>query len=166
MIFALSGAQPAGTLTLTSAGHFTYQPPLNFVGQVQFQFTVTDGINDPAGPYTVTIHYVPVNDPPVLAPIADITIHSGEIATFTPSASDPDLPPGGQLTFSINPLPAGATFDTSSGVFQWLAFWRPGASEYILTVTVSDGEPTDTPVQRTVKITVLPQKVFLPYVQR
>jgi len=147
MIFAPSGAQPAGALNLTSAGHFTYQPPLNFVGDVQFQFTVTDGINDPSGPYTVTINYI-----------------SGEVAAFTPSASDPDLPSGGHLTFSIDPLPAGASFDTSSGVFQWLAFWQPGASEYTLTVTVSDGEPTNNMGQQTLTITVLPLKIYLPTV--
>ncbi len=164
MTFALYGAKPAGTLVLSSNGNFTYQPPLNFFGQVKFQFTVTDNINPPVGPYTATINFAPVNDPPVLNPIADITKYSGKVITITPSASDPDT--GTKLTYSISSLPAGATFDGSTGVLRWMANWSPGnTNEYTLTITVSDGVATATPVQRTFKITVLENHVFFPMIQ-
>ncbi len=165
MTFALTGTQPAGNLILTPAGHFTYQPPHDFFGQVQFQFTVTDGINDPSAPYTVTINYLNVNDPPVLDPIADITVVTGQVAAFTPSARDVDLPAGSHLTYSLDLIPTGASFNPDTGAFQWTPLWVPGQPNvYILTLTVSDSEPTNTPVQRTIKITVLPGRIYLPVI--
>jgi uncharacterized repeat protein (TIGR01451 family) len=59
------------------------------------------------------------NLPPVLAPIADYTIHAGTTLIITNSASDPDIPTN-VLTFSLDPIaPAGSAVDSLSGIFTW-----------------------------------------------
>ncbi len=44
-------------------------------------------------------------------------VYPGELLTFTVVASDPDED---VLMFSAGPLPIGATFDETTGVFSWL----------------------------------------------
>lgn len=154
MTFALTGVMPAGTLTLSPDGHFTYQPPLNFYGQVQFQFTVTDGINDPVGPYTVTVNYVPVNDPPVAVvdsyPIASGTVLSVNAPGVLGNDSDIDslaltaglisgpvngiltLNPDGSFQYQPNPGYSGTdtfSYQTSDG--------QVGSNTVLVTLTVS-----------------------------
>lgn len=54
-VFELYGSLPKGKLDFHGDGIFTYTPFPNFLGEVAFQFIVSDGYNAPVGPYTVTI---------------------------------------------------------------------------------------------------------------
>ena len=70
------------------------------------------------------------NMPPVLDPIADITVNEGDTVIFNPTATDPDAD---ALTFSYSgwiSSPSYATTFTDAGV-------------YTITVTVTDGALTD-----------------------
>lgn len=141
MTFALTGAQPAGALSLSPEGHFIYQPPLNFGGQIQFQFTVTDGINDPVGPYTVTINYVSVNDAPVALDDSYIIGTGAVLSVDAPGVlgndSDADSP---ALTAVLSSGPAnGALTLNPNGSFQYQP--NPGFSGIdTFTYQASDGQ--------------------------
>ena len=80
-----------------------------------------------------------VNLPPELEPIGDRQVAVAEPLQIILSATDPN--PGDMLTYSTSELPPGATFEPSTGEFNW----TPGAvgdSPYSVTFTVTDdGEP-------------------------
>lgn len=64
----LVGSAPAGAFSLASNGNFTYTPPLNFTGNVQFQYTVSDSNGFVSNIATATITVVNVNDPLIANP--------------------------------------------------------------------------------------------------
>ena len=77
------------------------------------------------------------NTAPVLASIANRSVHAGYLVTFTNSATDADLP-AQSLSYSIDaPVPAGAVVGASSGVF----IWTPGTNQianHSITIRVTD----------------------------
>jgi len=91
------------------------------------------------------------NQPPVLAPIGDKSVATGNDLTFTVTATD-DGQPDGTLSLSASNLPAGATFtdnNDGTGDFQWLNAGPAGTTN--TTFTVSDGQLQDA---ETIAITV------------
>jgi len=78
----------------------------------------------------------------VLVPIPDAVVNEGELLTFEVKASDPNLPVQA-LTFSLDAgAPAGASIDTTTGVFTWTPSFTQGPSTNFIVVSVSDdGEP-------------------------
>jgi hypothetical protein len=163
--FALFGSPPPGTLDLKSSGIFTYTPVPHFNGVVTFQFVVSDGYNLPVGPYAATIIVNPVNDPPVLSPISDRVASGGQQVRFWVTATDPDLPYGDFLTYTIDEtLPKGASINYQSGLFIWnIDFGYPEGLR-TFTFRVTDGMGLS--ASQVVKITVDYSKVFLPLIRR
>ena len=80
------------------------------------------------------------NNPPVLNPIGDKSVHEGELLEFTISASDPDSDP---LTYSASNLPSGASFDAQTRTFSWTPGSGQAGSYPSVHFEVSDGELTD-----------------------
>ena len=81
----------------------------------------------------------PSNEPPVIGELNDQLVAEGNLLEFDVPASDPD---GQVLSFSVDPLPPGASLDAETGEFSW----RPGfdqAGIHELTFTVTDGTDTD-----------------------
>lgn len=76
----------------------------------------------------------PVNQPPVLDPIADKIIDEGQTITLQAVGSDPD---GDVLTYTSGVLPDGATFDQNNQIFSWTPTYDQ-AGTYTLGFTVSD----------------------------
>lgn len=79
------------------------------------------------------------NKAPVLDPIGNKTVIAGQLLQFTLSASDYE---GDPLTYSAGNLPAGATFDGTTGQFSW----TPGTNQigtYVVHFEVSDGIAID-----------------------
>jgi Tol biopolymer transport system component/pimeloyl-ACP methyl ester carboxylesterase len=82
---------------------------------------------------------IPQNTPPQLAFINDKTVDEGDILTFRVSAIDLDE---NVLTYSVNNLPEGANFNSSTGLFTWEPdFDQSGV--YNLRFQVSDGKDSD-----------------------
>lgn len=90
-----------------------------------------------------------VNQPPLLAPIANYTVNEGLLLTVTNVASDSDLPPN-RLAFGLlPPVPAGATINPTNGVFTWRPTETQGPSTNTITVQVADnGVPSLTATQQ------------------
>jgi len=77
------------------------------------------------------------NQPPVLlaVEIGDQTIKEGVEFSIQLQASDPDLD---SLTYGASPLPEGANFNTSTGLFTWKPSYTQHG-EYNIRFSVTDG---------------------------
>lgn len=56
------------------------------------------------------------NHAPIMEPISEVTVKAGENLNILVKASDEDRD---NLTYSASSLPAGASFDRNSGLFNW-----------------------------------------------
>ncbi|MBH0095584.1 cadherin-like domain-containing protein, partial [Psychrobacter sp. NZS113] len=63
---AQSIAVPNGVVNIDTAGVISFTPDANFNGEVEFDYTITDGTTEVSATETITV--TPVNDAPVAAP--------------------------------------------------------------------------------------------------
>ncbi len=138
LTFSLGPGAPAGA-GITPGGIFTWTPAAAQAPSTNLiTVTVTDNgvppLSDSAS-FTVVV-YAP-NTPPVLAALANRSVHAGSLLSFTASATDSDQPPQ-TLTFSLGPgAPAGAGI-TPGGLFTWMPAAAQAPSTNLITVTVTD----------------------------
>jgi hypothetical protein len=135
--------QPAhGTVTQNADNTLRYQPAADFAGADAFTYTISDlsGITD-EGEVQVTVR--PVNDAPVLDPIAKSAVAEGNELTFRATATDID---SAALSFSLGAgAPAGAAIDPATGVFTWRPTEAQGPGQYEIAIIVTDdGVPART----------------------
>ncbi len=166
MTFSLYGNKPAGDLVLSGDGSFMYTPVQYFNGDVYFWFMVSDGYNPPVGPFKATITMTPVNNPPVLASITDQFGENGKQLIIQLLATDPDLPYGDHLTYSVDEtLPSGASINSSTGLFVWMVSPLQGSHIFTFTMRVTDSAGLSS--SRTVKITINSHfKLYFPFTFR
>jgi hypothetical protein len=150
-------AGPAGAQIDAATGAFTWTtteadgPSTNTIVVV-----VTDnGSPTLSATQSFTVVVREVNTAPVLAPIADRTIHQGATVTVTNSATDIDLP-GNQLTYSLSNAPAGAIIGASDGLFTWTPAAEQTDSTNEITVTVTDDGSPNLSHSQSFTVTVLP----------
>ena len=150
----LVGDPSNGQVTLSPDGTFTYTPDADFNGQDAFTFKATCGEQE-SDVATATITVNPVNDPPVLAVNAGLTLDEGTtgiIAAGLLQTTDPD---GDPITYTAGAVPASGTLSKdgaaleSGGTFTQadidagkLAYTHNGGETAAdsFTFTVSDGE--------------------------
>ena len=97
LTYSLVGGPVAG-LTFNSDGTFSYAPPLNTNGAVNFTYQVSDGKGG-TDTATVTINVTPVNDPPVAG---DDSFTTKEDTTLNSKVSTNDIDVDGDtLTYSL-----------------------------------------------------------------
>src|SRR3989344_3768369 len=110
----------------------------------------TDWSNGAGNVHKITVDNTPTNVAPVLAAITTpVTIPELTLYTFTAMATDLNF--DSTLTFNMNGAPAGATLNSSTGVFAWTPTEAQGPGSYKFKVKVSDGSLKDS---QTVKIRV------------
>jgi serine protease len=133
-----------GTVTLSSTTSatptFTAPTP---GGTYTFKVTVTDGLGLAASNQVS----VTTDTAPVMTSSATQTVAPGGNLSFTATASDAE---NNTVAFVAAGLPAGATFNAATGVFNWNPAGPLGT--YTFTITPSDGVFSGTP--QTVSITV------------
>lgn len=137
LAYTVSGGPAHGALA-GEAPDLTYTPDLNYNQGDSFAYTVDDG-NGGTAQATVTIHITPVNDPPIVDPIADIAIDENSPMSISVSAHDPD---GDTLTLLATQMPGFATFE-DNGDGTGILSLAPGfddAGEYVFGVSASDGQ--------------------------
>jgi hypothetical protein len=79
-----------------------------------------------------------LNTAPVLASIGNKTVNEGNVLPFTASATDINVPIQ-TLTYSLDAgAPAGASINSSSGVFSWTPTESQGGASYPITIRVTD----------------------------
>ncbi len=80
-----------------------------------------------------------LNTPPLLEPIADLTVNEGSLVSFVATATDTNWPPQ-TLSFSLGSnAPAGAVI-SSRGVFSWTPSAAQGPGTYSIQVIVTDDD--------------------------
>ena len=114
-------------------GLFSWTPAFGQAGTYAVAFTVTDGTLSSSQDVTLTVAHV--NRPPTIAPVTPQFGQEGQPLAFAVAGADPN---GLALTYFVQgTLPAGATFNTTNGIFQWTpAFGQAGA--YTITLGVTD----------------------------
>jgi hypothetical protein len=141
LTFSLSNA-PAGAFITPDTGIFSWTPT---EAQGPNTNLITVVVTDDGSPPMSTAQSFSVavlesNEPPVLAPISDHTIHVGTTLVITNSAADVDIPTNA-LTFSLNQGPAGAGVNATNGVFVWTPDSSFANTTNTVTVAVADKNP-------------------------
>ena len=112
----------------------TVTPVTNASGSTTIAINVNDGLASAASSFLLTV--TPVNDPPVVAAIADRTIYELTTLVFTNVASDLQT---NALTFSLGAgAPTNATISPAGGVFSWTPDESQGPSTNVISVIVTD----------------------------
>ena len=117
---------------------YKYESDYSSAGSHTVVVEVSDGTTTISNAWGLTVE--PIDRPPVLNLISDVTVKEGETVRITPNASDPD---GDELSFTITE-PVG-----DDGVWQTN---YEDAGIYTITVNVSDGQLSD---NQKVKVTVV-----------
>ena len=153
-VLMANGAIPL--LTVIDQGFLTYTPPADFNGDASFTFRVSDGTDESAASYTMTIEVTAVNDAPTVAtPIPDQTATVNQTFTFTIPANTFEDADGDPLNYTAvlddgSALPDWLTFDDTNQTFMG----TPTTDETLMVrVTASDG--TTSPVSDVFDITVM-----------
>jgi hypothetical protein len=124
---------PANATFSASNGTFNWLPLSNQIGSYNVTFTATDGQLSSQTTAKITVVSTPANNPPVIASIPDKSVSTGNLLTFSVTATDPY---GYALTYAANNLPANATFNTTTGAFSWVpSITQIGTYNVILKVT-------------------------------
>lgn len=132
LTFGIVSGPTQGTLS-GLAPNLTYTPDANFNGSDSFTFKANDGALD-SNIATVSITVNPVNDPPVIDPIADQAVTVGDTLLVDLSATDPDT--GDTLTFSLGP--STPAFISLSGATLTITPTAGDVGPHIITVMVTD----------------------------
>jgi hypothetical protein len=132
-----------GAVTIAADGKsLTYTPTNLYSGPDQITYTVTDS-NGASATGLIGLDVVRMNRAPEFVaptPMAALTAQEAQQLSFTLAATDADMDP---LTYTIDPMPAGATLNATSGAFAWTPTWEQ-AGPLMLTLRVSDGEAETT----------------------
>jgi hypothetical protein len=90
----------------------------------------------------ITLNFQPVNDPPVLASIADRTVNPGVPVAFTNSAADPEVPGTQLLSYQLLSGPENSTLNPATGAFHWRpAIAQAGVTHPVALRVVDSGSP-------------------------
>ncbi|MBI3350153.1 MAG: tandem-95 repeat protein, partial [Burkholderiales bacterium] len=126
-----------GRLQAQADGSFSYTPDADFFGSDSFSYRLSEGGDGSAnsGVAQVAITVTPVNDAPVLQPVAGQTVDEGGQMLVQLSASDIDS--SGPLLFSLLDAPVGASID-AQGRISWRA--SDGTSDAVFKAQVRDAD--------------------------
>ncbi|UCF64402.1 MAG: tandem-95 repeat protein [bacterium] len=134
-----TGALPEGMQVDVKTGLLSWTPTFDQSGSYAIDYTITDSFGETATG-TVSLEISNVNRPPTLAAPENLVTDENQALTRSlPEAADPDREDQGQLTYTLDNLPDGATFDAGSRAFQWTPTFEQAGS-YSCTYTVKDLE--------------------------
>jgi hypothetical protein len=157
LTFSLVGA-PAGA-SISAGGAFSWTPTeAQGPGDYSFTVKVTDnGVPALSDDETISVHVNEVNKAPVFEAIADQVVDELTPLSFTATAADPDIP-ANSVTYSLSagpdPVPAGASINSTTGAFTWTPTEAQGPGTYTFKVVATDNGAPVLSGETGVKITV------------
>ncbi len=128
---------PQGAIFDVNTHEFSWTPAYDDSGIYSVTFTVSDGSLSDSETITITVDNV--NRIPVLSSIGDRVVDEGSDLSFTISGNDLD---SDALTYSVNNLPSGASFNVDTREFSWTPTYDDSGI-YSVTFAVSDGSLSD-----------------------
>lgn len=150
-------------LTRGTSGNLLTTQQLLFVGGNTYRITGLNDLTSADDSYRLTVNMAGIQDlagnagespvvlswrktigniAPELAPISNRTIGAGSLLMLTANATDEDVP-AQRLTYSLVDPPAGATINSTNGVFRWRPTRDQSGRAHTITVRVRDsGSPT------------------------
>lgn len=130
-----------GTVLVSDAGDFRYEPNADYHGGDSFSYRATDGSLD-SNVATVDLTIAPVNDAPVVADV-DLETPENTPLSGTVTASDVD---GDTLSFALADAPAAGSVDLDSSTGDFTYTPDDGAAGVdSFTVEASDGALVSAP---------------------
>jgi hypothetical protein len=138
--YSVEPGGPPGVTVDPTTGVLSWATPRGLGGTTQ-RLTVSvrdDGEPSLSDQIAFDVRLIASNSPPVLAPLRNLTVVAGNLATFRASATDLDLPIQTLRFRFVGPVPDGATLDPISGVFRWQPAEFANASVNPITVEVID----------------------------
>jgi hypothetical protein len=131
---------PLGASFSTSTGVFSWIPGYDQDGNyLDIEFTVMDdGAPMELDTELIMITVGNVNRPPVFAAVGTQEALEGETISFVVAATDPD---GDAVVLAASGTPAGASFNTSTGVFSWTPTLAQAGAYVAVFVATDNGVP-------------------------
>ncbi len=144
-----AGGLPGGASFDPTTHIMLWQPAYGQAGTYNnVTFYVSDGVYTVSS--SISLLIAPSPPPPQLAAVPDQTLREGDYLRFTLQGSDSD---GGPVTYSSASLPAYATLNPNTGVFDWpIGYDQAGTLTVPFTITSDHGVSTTV----TATYTVLP----------
>ena len=109
---------PQGATFDPTTRTFTWTPTYEQSGVYVVDFILDDGAGG-VDREAVTITVRHVDRPPVIAKIPDQTVDEGQLLTINVTGEDPDKEDQDKISFKMENLPEGATFDPTTQTFSW-----------------------------------------------
>ncbi|MEW6651909.1 MAG: putative Ig domain-containing protein [Bacteroidota bacterium] len=138
LVYSVTSTFPDGSGFDPAQRRFTWTPSFTQSGVYTVIFSVSDGKLSSSANVKITV--IDVNAAPVITPIADKTVNTGQTLTFDIIATDAD---GDALTYGHSTLPQGASFSETTKKFSWKPT-SAQAGDYEISFFVSDGKVTTT----------------------
>jgi hypothetical protein len=137
LTFSISG-KPAWASFNTATGQLAGTPTTANTGSfADIVIRVSDGVASASlAPFTIMVS-APSNTPPTISGAPPTTDTAGTPYTFTPTASDTD---GDALSFSVQNLPAWATFSIATGTLSGTPTTANVGTYSNIVISVSDGQ--------------------------
>ncbi len=168
-----STALPPGATLDPLTGVFVWNTDYTQHGLYQITFTADNGVANSS--QTAVIQLLNVNAAPVFADQGQFQVDEGQLLSFSASALDPNNPTyvapsraaDGSLvqnddvkrtvTYQVEGLPSGATFDTDTLIFNWTPGFKQAGVHTFTIVATNDGDGTgvDAKTSQTVTINVV-----------
>lgn len=146
LTYQVTTVLPQGASFDQSTHRFSWTPSYTQSGNYAVTFSVSDGKLTTT--QTITIIVANVNATPVIVPISDKTVNSGQTLTIDVVATDAD---NDNLIYTTANMPTGATFDPITHKFSWKPLGTQ-AGDHTVIFMVTDSKATAT---ATVKIKVI-----------
>jgi len=174
-VFFEPGASFSNHLTIAVSGtgvivaSVTYYNPSNITAVLSVASDATAGaraltVTNPDGQSATSASslltvVLQTNHPPVLAAIANRTLHALTTLIVTNSATDQDLP-AQMLTFGLAPGgPSGVTIGAATGILSWTPTESQIGSNNITVRVIDDGQPNLSDA-KAFAVTVLPRPLL------
>jgi hypothetical protein len=146
LTFKLGGGAPSWASINPDTGEFTATPgEADGPGEYNISFFAMDDGAPNATPLTsdplvCKIIVNEFNEPPVLQPIADVTMNEETVREVQAETTDPDLP-ANPLTYSLVGAPPWATINPTTGLIRLAPGEIEGPGVYAITAKVTDDSP-------------------------
>lgn len=152
---------PEGSQIDPTNGIISWTPTYDQSGQYSVDYLITDSFGATnSGNLTILVENV--NRPPITPEVSDLeTAENAPISTSLPEGSDPDVEDEGKLTYALENLPNGATFNPTTRSLQWTPTYNQ-AGNYVVSFTVNDAEGLTSQTNFTVNVINVNRPPILP----